>query len=102
MEAVAPVAGHAAVRIEPTRNSEAEPEPIAVDVMGVARMLGLGRSSVLNLADSGELPRLRFGRRVVFSTADVEALVERRRSASRSAASMGLYRITPPGPDDVA
>jgi hypothetical protein len=71
VEAVAPVAGHAAVRIEPTRNSEAEPEPIAVDTRGAMRMLGLGRSSILNLADRGELPRLHFGRRVVFAVADL-------------------------------
>jgi hypothetical protein len=35
------------------------------------RMLGLGRSSILNLADRGELPRLHFGRRVVFAVADL-------------------------------
>ena len=60
-------------------NQTTEPEPIAVDVMGAARMLGLGRSSVLNLADSGQLPRLRFGRSVRFAVSDVEALVEQRR-----------------------
>ena len=62
-----------------------EPEPITVDVMGAARMLGLGRSTVLGLADSGELPRLRFGRRVVFAVDDIERLVEQRRSASAAA-----------------
>ena len=60
-------------------------EPLAVDVRGAAKLLGLGRSSVLGLADRGELPRLHFGRRVVFAVADVEALVERRRMAARSA-----------------
>ena len=70
--------------------------------MGAARMLGLGRSSVLNLAYSGELTKIRFGRRVVYDVTEITELVERRRSASQSAASMGLYRITPPGPDDVA
>ena len=100
MEAVAPVAGHAAVRIEPTRNSEAEPEPIAVDTRGAMRMLGLGRSSILNLADSGELPGC--GSAGVGSwLADVEALVERRRSASREAAGRGagIYRLTPQPPE---
>ena len=58
------------------------------------------RSSILNLADRGELPRLRFGRRVVFACSDVEALVERRRAASRSesesrAAAAGIYRMSP-------
>ena len=47
------------------RAQQAEAVPVlAVDVMGAARMLGLGRSSVLGLADSGQLPRLRFGRSV--------------------------------------
>ena len=97
VEALAPVAGHAAVRIEPTRNSEAEPEPIAVDTRSAMRMLGLGRSSILALADSGELPRVRFGRRVVYSTADLERLVEkRRRQAGRHPrqASTGSRRLT--------
>jgi excisionase family DNA binding protein len=81
------------------RAQQAEAVPVlAVDVYGAARMLGLGRSSVLGLADSGQLPRLRFGRAVRFATADVEALVEQRRQlASREAAgrSAGLYRLTP-------
>jgi predicted DNA-binding transcriptional regulator AlpA len=67
----------------------AEPAPaqprdilvLAVDVYGAMRMLGLGRSSVLGLADSGQLPRLRFGRAVRFAVGDIEAVVERRRSA---------------------
>jgi Helix-turn-helix domain len=46
------------------------------------RVLGLGRSTVLDLADCGELPCLRFGRRVVYTVRDVEALVVRRRRAA--------------------
>ena len=68
-------------------------EPILVDVRGAGRLLGLGRSSVLNLADAGELPKLRFGRRVVYAVSDIEALVERRRAA---AAGAGIYRLSPP------
>ena len=60
---------------------KSEPEPIAVDTRTAMRMLSLGRSSVLGLADEGALPRIRFGRRVVFAVSDIEALVERRRSA---------------------
>jgi excisionase family DNA binding protein len=67
-------------------------EPLAVDVMGAAKLLGLGRSSVLNLADSGQLPRLRFGRRVVYAVDDIEALIEQRRAAAREA---GLFRVMP-------
>lgn len=63
-------------------------------------MLGLGRCSILNLADRGELPRLHFGRRVVFAVSDVEALVERRRRSSGSEAAgreAGLFRLSPSG-----
>ena len=73
-------------------------EALAVDVKGAMRMLGLSRSSVLNLADSGQLPRLRFGRSVRFSTDDIQALVDRRRSASRAAAEAGIYRLSPDDP----
>jgi excisionase family DNA binding protein len=45
------------------------------------RMPGLGRTTVLALADAGELPRVRFGRAVRFSVSDIDAVVERRRSA---------------------
>ena len=55
---------------------------LAVDVYGAMRMLGLGRTTVLALADAGELPRARFGRAVRFSVIDIERLVEMRRSAS--------------------
>jgi len=56
------------------------------------RMLGLGRSSILNLADRGELPRLHFGRGVLFAVDDVQALVDRRRAA---AGTGGIHRLTP-------
>ena len=82
------------------RTQQAEAVPVlAVDVYGAARMLGLGRSSVLGLADSGQLPRLRFGRSVRYSTRDIEALVERRRSASR-ASEANIHRLTPPSRED--
>jgi excisionase family DNA binding protein len=64
----------------------------AVDVYGAMRMLGLGRTTVLGLADAGELPRVRFGRSVRFMVGDIEALAERRRAA---AAGAGIYRLTP-------
>jgi len=53
---------------------------LAVDVYGAAAMLGLGRCSVLALADAGHLPRLRFGRAVRFAVSDVEHLVEQMRA----------------------
>jgi hypothetical protein len=99
VEAVAPVAGNATVRIEPTRNSEAEPEPITVDVRGAGRMLGLSRTSVLALADRGKLTKLRFGRRVVYDVGEITALVEQRRRSASQAERRGraarLHRLAP-------
>jgi len=64
------------------RAQEAGPAPVLlVEVHAGARMLGLGRCTVLALADAGELPRLRFGRAVRFAVGDIEAVVEKRRSA---------------------
>ncbi len=78
-------------------------EALLVDTMQAAKMLNLGRSSIVNMADRGELTRIRLGSRAVrFSTEEITALVEdRRRSASRSAAAMGIYRLNP-GPADPA
>lgn len=58
-------------------------EALAVDVRGAMRMLGLGRCTVLALADAGELPRLRVGRAVRFAVADVEHLVARMRAGEQ-------------------
>ena len=77
-------------------------EPITVDVMGAARMLGLGRSTVLGLADSGELPRLRFGRRMLYAVSDIERLVEQRRRSASRAAESGLFRLPPTRPGGIA
>jgi len=43
------------------------------------RQLSLGRSSILNLADRGELTRLHFGRAVRYSVAEIQDLVRRKR-----------------------
>jgi hypothetical protein len=40
---------------------------LAVDVYAAARMLGLGRCTILAIADAGELLRLRLGRAVRFA-----------------------------------
>ena len=78
------------------RVQQVSPAPaLVVDVYGAMQMLRLGRCTVLALADSGDLPRLRFGRAVRFAVSDVEALVEQRRAASRVAAEAGIYRLTP-------
>jgi hypothetical protein len=60
--------------------------PLMVDVRGAAALLRLGRCSVLELADRGELQRLYYGRALRFAVSDLEDLVERHRMAARSAA----------------
>lgn len=71
---------------------------LAVDVKTAQQMLGLCRSSVLGLADRGELTKLYFGRSVRYPVADIEAAVERRRSAGQGAAEAGLFRLSPGDP----
>ena len=69
----------------------AEPAPaqprdipvLAVDVYGAMRMLDLGRTTILGLADAGELPRLRAGRAVRYAVSDVEALIQRMRAGEQ-------------------
>ena len=79
------------------RGQQAGPAPVLlVDVHVAARMLGLGRCTILALADSGELTRLRFGRAVRFAVGDVQALVEERRRAASRAAESNLFRLSPP------
>ena len=53
--------------------------PMLVDVRGAMRILRLGRCTILDLAGQGELTKLRFGRSLRFSIADLEDLVRRRR-----------------------
>jgi excisionase family DNA binding protein len=66
---------------------------MAVDVRGAARLLSLSRSTILNMADRGELTRIRMGRSVRYSTRELaDVIEERRRAAARQA---GLYRIMP-------
>ena len=79
------------------RAQQAGPAPVLlVDVHAAARMLGLGRCTILALADDGELPRLRFGRAVRFAVGDIEHLVERRRSATQvPAEAAGIFRLSP-------
>jgi predicted DNA-binding transcriptional regulator AlpA len=80
------------------RVQQVSPAPaLVVDVYGAMQMLRLGRCSVLALADRGDLPRLRFGRAVRFAVSDVEALVERRRSASQGDDGLAAPRRTGPG-----
>ena len=79
------------------RGQQAGAAPVLlVDLYAAARMLGLGRCTILAIADAGELPRLRFGRAVRFAVGDIEHLVERRRSATKVAAeAAGIFRLSP-------
>ena len=61
--------------------------PLLVDVYGAAKLLRLGRCTVLGLASQGELTPLKFGRALRFARSDLEALVERRKQEARSAGS---------------
>jgi hypothetical protein len=58
-------------------------QPLVTDLRGAMRMLQLGKSTVLALADSDQLPRLRTGRRVRYAVSDIERLVERMRSGEQ-------------------
>jgi excisionase family DNA binding protein len=49
----------------------------------VAEILRLRRSTVMDLARRGDLPRIKIGRRVLFVRADVLAHVERLRTGGR-------------------
>lgn len=58
-------------------------QPLVTDLRGAMRMLQLGKSTVLALADSDQLPRLRTGRTVRYAISDIERLVERMRSGEQ-------------------
>jgi Helix-turn-helix domain len=50
---------------------------LVVDVHGAMKMLQLGRTTVMALAASGELPRLKAGRATRFAIADIQHLIKR-------------------------
>ena len=84
------------------RAQQAGPAPVLlVDVHAAARMLGLGRCTILALADAGELPRIRVGTRGVrFAVSDIENFVKRQRASSLEevnarAAAAGIHRLSP-------
>jgi excisionase family DNA binding protein len=51
----------------------------------VARMLGMSKPHVYNLAKSGELPSIKFGRAVRFDPKDVEAYIRKHRRETPAA-----------------
>lgn len=52
-------------------------EPLTVNVVDAARMLGISRAFAYELVARGELPSVRLGRRVVIPRRALEALVEK-------------------------
>ena len=52
-----------------------------ITVVEAGRMLGLGRSAAYAAASRGEIPTLRFGRKLVVPVAELERLVGERASA---------------------
>ena len=48
---------------------------LAIDVVEAGKMLGLGRSAAYAAVARGEIPSLRFGRKIVVPLAQLEALL---------------------------
>ena len=88
------------------RESKTASGALLVDTAEAGRLLGVGRSTIVNLTHEGSLTPIRLGRSVRYSTDQLsEFVTQRRRSASRSesrAAEAGIYRLNPGTPDDVA
>lgn len=51
-------------------------EPIATSVNGAAKVLGIGRTTVYQLINSGRLETLKLGRRTLIKTASIRALID--------------------------
>jgi excisionase family DNA binding protein len=54
--------------------------PIAVRIIDAARMLGIGRSKIYELIDSGEIEIVKLGRSTLILVDSLHALVERLRA----------------------
>ena len=72
-------AARATLRI-PRRSEEpvrpvAAPEPLTYTVTEVARALGISRSTAYECVHRGEIPTIRFGRRVVVARTTLEKLL---------------------------
>jgi excisionase family DNA binding protein len=48
---------------------------LAVDVVEAGKMLGLGRSAAYAAAARGEIPTLKFGRKIIVPLVQLEALL---------------------------
>ena len=61
------------------------PEPVLLRAEEVARMLGVGRSTVYELIVRGQLPVVRIGRLVRVPAAALERWIDQRTSGGRAA-----------------
>jgi excisionase family DNA binding protein len=59
-----------------TTTSQRPAEPLALSILEVAATLGIGRSSVYNLIDAGQLTAVKIGRRRVIPYAALVAYLD--------------------------
>jgi excisionase family DNA binding protein len=57
---------------------------LAYSIREVGRLLGVGKNTVCNLLDTGELERVKIGKRTLIRAADLEALIARGRTNESS------------------
>lgn len=55
---------------------------ITYSVAEAGEALSLGRATLYELAESGELPRVRFGKKILFAAVDLARLLDRRRGVT--------------------
>lgn len=51
-------------------------EPITISISGAAKALGLGRTSIYELINTGRLETVKFGRRHLIKTASIRRLLD--------------------------
>ena len=62
-----------------------QPPPLAVPIAGTQRMLGgISRTSVYELFKSGQLQKIRIGKRALVTVASINALVDRLAAAQEA------------------
>lgn len=59
--------------------NDASDDVLLIDAGKAANMLSISKRSLWSMAQTGELPSVRFGRRVLFDPADLKAWVARKK-----------------------
>jgi excisionase family DNA binding protein len=70
-----------------TSRSPSQPnpgEPLAVRISQASRLLGIGRSTLYQFINAGEIETIKVGRSTLIPTESLHAFIERRRRQSRS------------------